>query len=408
MKKEDIEYLCSTIGNLAGIPIRIYEKGRKTFYYSIVDLPRDPVLTCEKNILSIGEHIGYFVTPRFYYFGVVNSDEYKIVLGPSRRMPESKQDLKSLAFECDVDPEETEKFVSSMESLVSMPLNSILQTLCSLNFVLNGEKKSLTDITIYDEEQGKLTARMEAENTERNFESVFKEKPADQSVHNTLALEQTIMNFVRHGDTAALKSWLENAPAIRSGIIASDAIRQLKNTFIVTTALVSRAAIRGGMDVETSLSLSDIYIQKCELLSSMEAIENLQYHMVFDFTGRVEKLRLGKTPTKLAADVANYTMKHLSEPVDVDALAKSLFITRTYLAAKFKKETGMTLTDFILREKIEEGKRLLRYTDKPISAIAAYLGFSSQSHFANVFRKYTGKSPFEYRKLHNKYHPLNH
>lgn len=329
MKKEDIEYLCSTIGNLAGIPIRIYEKGRKTFYYSIVDLPRDPVLTCEKNILSIGEHIGYFVTPRFYYFGVVNSDEYKIVLGPSRRMTESKQDLKSLAFECDVDPEETEKFVSSMESLVSMPLNSILQALCSVNFVLNNEKKSLADITIYEEEQGALTNKMEAENTERNFESVFDEKPTDQSVHNTLALEQTIMNFVRHGDTAALTAWLENAPAIRSGIIASDAIRQLKNTFIVTTALVSRAAIRGGLDVETSLSLSDVYIQKCELLSSMEAIENLQYHMVFDFTGRVEKLRLEKTPTKLAADVANYTMKHLSEPVGVDALAKSLFITRT-------------------------------------------------------------------------------
>lgn len=402
MEKKDIEYLCSTISSLLGIPIRIYENEKKTFYYSIIDLPCDPVLTYEKNILSISEHIGYFVTPRFYYFGVVNSGEYKIVLGPSRRIPESKQDLNSLAFECDIDPEETEKFVSSMKSLVSMPLNSILQTLCLVNFVLNNEIKSLADITIYDDEQGQLTDKIEAENAKRNYESAFSEKPMGQSVHNTLALEQTIMNFVRHGDTAALKAWIENAPAIRSGVIASDAIRQLKNTFIVTTALVSRAAIRGELDVETSLSLSDVYIQKCELLNSMEAIQNLQYHMVFDFTVRVEKLHLGKTPTKLAADVANYTMKHLSEPVSIDALAKSLFITRTYLAAKFKKETGMTLTDFILREKIEEGKRLLRYTDKPVSSISAYLGFSSQSHFANVFRKYSGKSPFEYRKLHNK------
>lgn len=124
--------------------------------------------------------------------------------------------------------------------------------------------------------------------------------------------------------------------------------------------------------------------------------------MIFEFTGRVEKLRLGKTPTRLAADVANYTLKHLSEPMDVDALSRSLFISRTHLAAKFKKETGMTLTDFILREKIEEGKRLLRYTDKPVSSVSAYLGFSSQSHFANAFRKYTGRSPLEYRKMYGK------
>lgn len=61
-----------------------------------------------------------------------------------------------------------------------------------------------------------------------------------------------------------------------------------------------------------------------------------------------------------------------------------------------------TLTDFILKEKVEEAKRLLRYTDKHATAIAVYLGFSSQSHFANVFKKYTGKPPSEYRKLHTK------
>ncbi len=55
---------------------------------------------------------------------------------------------------------------------------------------------------------------------------------------------------------------------------------------------------------------------------------------------------------------------------------------------------------FVLKEKIEEAKRLLRYTDKSLNAIAAYLGFSSQSHFANTFRKYAGKSPSEFRKLY--------
>ncbi len=400
MKIDDVQYLCTTIGNLAGIPIRIYKNTKRIFYYSLVNLPKDPIVPYEDKILKISDHIGYFITPRFHYYGIVNSEKYKIVLGPSRQWTANKTDLSELAFECDVPKDETENFIAAMESLVAMPLNSVLQTLCSMNCVLNGEKVSLADITIYDEEQFRLSEEITAKQTETHYEET-NDLSNDTAVHNTLALEQTIMNFVRHGDTAALKKWLKSAPAIRPGILSSDTIRQLKNTFIVTATLVSRAAIRGGMDVNDALSLSDAYIQKNELLSSIEAIENLQYHMVFDYTEKVEKIRLGKTPTKLLTDIVNYVQKHLSEPVDIAALSKAMFISRTHLAVKFKKETGMTLTEFVLKEKIEEGKRLLRYTDKPISAIAAYLGFSSQSHFANVFKKYANSSPNEYRLKHN-------
>lgn len=401
MKTEDLIYICTTIGNLSGIPIRIYKNTKQIFYHSVVNLPKDPIAPYEKKILDVRDHIGYFITPRFHYYGIVNSGLCKIILGPSRQWTANKTDLNELAFECDVPQDETENFINAMESLVAMPLNSILQTLCSINFILNGEKLTIPDITIYDDEQLKLSDEINADETKKNYDEII--SPTEvTTVHNTLALEQTIMNFVRHGDTAALKECFKNAPAVRSGILSSDTLRQLKNTFIVTATLVSRAAIRGGMDVNDALSLSDAYIQKCELLYSVESIENLQYHMVFDYTVRVEKLRLGKTPTKLLTDIANYVQKHLTEPVDIDALSKAMFVSRTHLAVKFKKETGMTLTDFVLKEKIEEGKRLLRYTDKPVAAIAVYLGFSSQSHFANVFRKYANSSPNEYRLKHNK------
>ena len=58
------------------------------------------------------------------------------------------------------------------------------------------------------------------------------------------------------------------------------------------------------------------------------------------------------------------------------------------------------IADFILKEKTEEAKRLLRYTDKSLAAISAYLGFSSQSHFSRVFRQYAEITPGEYRAKH--------
>ena len=125
----------------------------------------------------------------------------------------------------------------------------------------------------------------------------------------------------------------------------------MKNTLIVSATLVSRAAIRGGMSPEESLSLSDAFIRKCELLNTPQQISNLQYHMVLDFTERVEKIRRGKYPSRLVLDVANYIRHHLSETINTDDMAKELYISRPYLSAKFKEETGETLTDFILREK---------------------------------------------------------
>ena len=72
-------------------------------------------------------------------------------------------------------------------------------------------------------------------------------------------------------------------------------------------------------------------------------------------------------------------------------------MTRPYLSAKFSREAGISLTDFILKQKTEEAKRLLRCSDKSAAAISSYLGFSSQSHVSRVFRKYSGKTPAEYR-----------
>ena len=66
-----------------------------------------------------------------------------------------------------------------------------------------------------------------------------------------------------------------------------------------------------------------------------------------------------------------------------------------------RESTGETLTDFILKEKTEEAKRLLRYSDKSLTAIGSYLGFSSPSHFSRIFRKYAGSSPHEYRERYN-------
>ena len=394
MSNINLEYICTVIGNLSGIPIRVYQNDRQVFYYSIVKLPKDPLCLYINKLLKIKEHVGYFITPIFNYYGVVRSDETTIIIGPTRQVAANEQDLRELAFQADVPSVDTDDFVLAMKNIIRMPLDSIIQILFTINHILNGEQLSLKDIKIFDAEQENLKHLLAKE----SFENINDYIEPDDLTNNTFALEQTLMNIVRHGDTASLKQWIANAPAVKSGIIAHEQLRQYKNTFVVTATLVCRNAIRGGLDVHDSLALSDSYIKKCELLKTMEDITNLQYQMVLDYTERVERLRRGKQPTKLTMDVTNYVLHHLSEPIKIDELANALFISRSRLFAKFKKEAGVTLNDYILKEKAIEAKRLLRYTNKSIISISEYLGFSSPAHFSRVFKKYIGLSPNEYRE----------
>ena len=400
MKNVDLPYLCKTIGNLSGIPIRLYEGDTLVFYHALVSIPVDPMTVYRSGIQAVRTHVGYFVTKHFHYYGIVNSGDTRIVLGPTRQTPDSDQELRELAFRADVPPKDTEDFVVGMKGIVRMPLESVLQMLCTINYILNDEKLELEDISIFDAEQNTLKVRLEQQRSARVFGSP--EAQVQQNAHNTYALEQQMLRMVRKGDTAALKAWVATAPAVNGGILASDQLRQLKNTFVVSTTLVSRAAIQGGMDTEDAFALSDAFIQRCELLSFLDQITNLQYRMVLEFAERVERIRLGRQPTQLTLAVSNYIQHHLSEPIRAEKMAKELFMSRPYLSAKFKEETGETLTDFILKEKTEEAKRLLRYSDKTATAISSYLGFSSLGHFSQVFKKYTGLSPAEYREKNAK------
>ena len=402
MKKKDLCYVCETISNLSGIPIRIYKNEEQVYYHSVVKLPNDPFELYKEEVFKISDHVGYFITPFFNYYGVVNLPDNRIVFGPSRQVFILEEDLRELAFQAGVSPTDVDDFVNAMKNIPKLPLMSMLQILCMINYLFNdGEKISLEDIVIYDIEQEGIKDLFESKEAERTLK-IAEDYEQFTGVHNTLNIEESLLYIVRKGDTGALKDMIAHAPAVSGGIIAKDQIRQAKNTFIVTTTLVSRAAIRGGMDVEDALSLSDAYIQTCETSKTMEAITNLHYRMVFDYTERVERLHLGKNPSKLAAEVSNYVRHHLSESITVDEIAKFLYRSRSRLSTDFKKETGENLSDFILKQKIEEAKKLLRYSDKTLATISFYLGFSSQSHFSRTFHKFTGLNPGEYREKHAK------
>ena len=91
-----------------------------------------------------------------------------------------------------------------------------------------------------------------------------------------------------------------------------------------------------------------------------------------------------------------YIQSHLTDQLSVFHLAQVMNVTREYLSARFKKETGTTLTDYINRQRIHLSKYYLRENKLSVTQISLLCGYSDSNYFGRVFKKQEGLTPKEY------------
>jgi len=392
----DINYIARKICDMSGVPIRLYKGEELTAFLSIVPLAYDPFVLFRDRVFSSPLPLGYFMTKEFDYYCFLRfEDDGTMVIGPSRLSDMTESDIRSLAFSLDVPAEDYEAFSQGIRGIIHMPPESLLQIISTMHYVLNNRKTELEDIRQIGENQGEITDELNYSYARAKLASTEEMTLADR--YKSYQTERLLCEYVRHGDTEGFLKWCETAPTLRTSVLSKDYLRHLKNTFIVSATLFSRAAIRGGMDVEEATELFDNYIQKCERSSIPREISRLQYNLVRTYTERVAKIRREKFDSELKRKVYTYVHKNISAPIHSADIAAALYMSRSHLSTVFKKTTGMNLNDYIHSVKIAEAKHLLAYSDKSILMISSYLGYSSQPYFCNVFKKYTGMTPKEFQ-----------
>lgn len=113
---------------------------------------------------------------------------------------------------------------------------------------------------------------------------------------------------------------------------------------------------------------------------------------------RQSDMPAGEKKTAQIEKIQFYISEHITEEISRDALAAYVGFTPEYLSSYYKKETGVSLNNYISSEKIRFAQTMLCQTDLPVSVIAQNLGFETSSYFAALFRKNVGMTPREYRK----------
>ncbi|GBF74739.1 DNA-binding response regulator [Paenibacillus sp. 598K] len=111
-----------------------------------------------------------------------------------------------------------------------------------------------------------------------------------------------------------------------------------------------------------------------------------------------ELLRASNNVSSTAVSkIRAYIRAHLDEEITREELAAHVYLNPAYLSRMFKKETGLSLWDAIIQERLQEAKRLLEETEYKITEIAERVGYTSLGSFSNLFKRVVGVTPQQYR-----------
>ena len=124
----------------------------------------------------------------------------------------------------------------------------------------------------------------------------------------------------------------------------------------------------------------------------------LHQELVEDYAQRMHLLHKETLYPKPIIICLDYIYDNLHTKITLDTLAEIAGLSPSYLSRLFRREVGLTISEYIMKKRLETAENMLKYSDHSCIDISNYLCFSSESHFIQTYRKHTGYTPKCYRQ----------
>lgn len=207
-------------------------------------------------------------------------------------------------------------------------------------------------------------------------------------------LFRDIQYLMNTGVHAEIVNFIERTLSAGNQDNIADTVRNL-SSFIVTSVQMTLN--------EQNIRLREIYDNAdgiWSMLNGFETIFDLKKWLI-DFLWEVRSHLKDRTESQenvLVRRVKEYVNGSLTKEIKLETIAKELFYTPNYLNSMFKRMTQETISEYIIRKRIEYAKTLLKNPQLKLNEISAMVQYSHPAYFNSVFKKYTGITPREYRE----------
>ncbi|MCI8622982.1 MAG: helix-turn-helix transcriptional regulator [Provencibacterium sp.] len=177
----------------------------------------------------------------------------------------------------------------------------------------------------------------------------------------------------------------------------ADPVRDRKNLLITFNTLLRKAAQAGQVHPLHIDNLSRQLAVQIESALTIDQLDGLAPHMLRKYCMLVNNYSR-QSNSQLVRGCMDYIDFHYNEELSLATLARKNSVSASYLSGLFKKENGMTLTDYINATRIRRALLLLNTSGLSIGVIAARCGFPDANYFTRTFKKYQGITPTAYRE----------
>lgn len=216
--------------------------------------------------------------------------------------------------------------------------------------------------------------------------------------HHTNEEDMRQYEMLRSGDPGTVEESVRIFASGLAGHVSEDPVRNCKYLFVASATMACRAAMAAGMEPERAYNSSDLFIRRMDRLETVEQVCQLRREM-FEFYLKEVRAVPKRTPySRPVAGCVDYIYEHLHQRITVPDLAEKVGLTESYLSTLFKKETGRSISEYVMDRRIEAAGNMLKFSDYSCADIGAILAFSSQSHFIRAFKARTGLTPRAYRE----------
>ena len=244
-------------------------------------------------------------------------------------------------------------------------------------------KDELNDISVL------MTSKQEEENDSPLITIQMIEKAYEQ--------ENKLLNAISQGLVHKAEAFFTNGkPSDMLESRVTDRLRNAKNFLIVLNTLARKAVEQGGVHPIYIDSLSSDFAMRIEACKDTDECDDLFFKMIKQYSRLVQK-HSQKGYSLFVQKVITCIDSDITADLSLKTQAKLLNVNPSYLSTLFKKETGVTLTDYVNQKRVERAKHLLKSGNIQIQAVAQSCGILDVNYFTKIFKKYAGTTPKEYR-----------
>ncbi len=214
----------------------------------------------------------------------------------------------------------------------------------------------------------------------------------EKNYENEKLLMEAVSSGKLHRLTAAAASVYNNGAEER----LSDSLRDRKNYLIILKTLLRKAAEYGGVHPLHIHRISSDFAKDIEGLHTLKESMTLQENMIRSYCMLVKKYSMKKYSFFVSRAIT-LVQYDLTADLSLGAIASKLNVNASYLSDLFRREYGITLTEYVAKERIDHAVHLLKNTKKTVQEVASECGIQDASYFTKLFKKYTEMTPNQFK-----------